>query len=214
MIRHMTAKQYSNLTLFKATPISARQQILSSAGFFLFSVIVGLLLIMLLNGSLVNHILIPIAQYLSLFAILWDENPLGALQFLLTKSVVAFAHKDPRTGLNLWTYEFDSITLIVYALVAGYGGRLLLKFSNNPRNYRWATAAGLTGCALVMTSVSYMTSIEHCSGATWVGFVSMYGMGFNEFELYTYWQWLCASLGLLALASSWFLIIRQPKNTI
>jgi hypothetical protein len=210
----MFTKQNSTLTLFKATPISARQQLLSSAGFFVFSVIVGLVLIMLLNGGMINHILIPIAQYLSLFTILWDEKPLGALQFLLTKSVVTFAHKDPRSGLNLWTYEFDSITIIVYALAAGFGGRLLLKFINNPRSYGWATVVGLTGCTLVIASVSYMTSIEHCSGATWVGFVSMYGMGFDEFELYPIWQWLCAGLGCLALGGSWFLIIRQPKNTV
>lgn len=214
MIRHMFTKQNSTLTLFKATPISTRQQLLSSVGFFLFSVMVGLVLIMLLNGGLVNHILTPIAQYLSLFTILWDEKPLGALQFLLTKSVVTFAHKDPRSGLNLWTYEFDSITIIVYALAAGFGGRLLLKFFANPRNYRWATLVGLSGCVLVIFAGTYMTSIEHCSGATWAGFVSMYGMGFDEFELYPMWQWLCAGLGILALAGSWFLIVRQPKNTV
>ncbi|WP_455212399.1 hypothetical protein [Kaarinaea lacus] len=210
----MFPKQNSTLTLFKATPISARQQLMSSIGFLLLSVTLGLVMIMLLNGGMVNHILIPIAQYLSLFTILWDEKPFGALQFLLTKSVVTFAHKDPRSGLNLWTYEFDSITIVVYALVAGFGGRLLLKFFGNPRNYRWATLAGLSGCLLVIFAVSYMTSIEHCSGATWVGFVSLYGMGLDEFELYPIWQWLCASLGVLALAASWFLIIRQPKNTV
>ncbi len=214
MIGHMFPKQNSTLTLFKAAPISTHKQLLSSAGFFLLSVAMGLALIMLLNGGIVNHILMPIAQYMSLFTILWDEKPLGALQFLLTKSVVTFAHKDPRSGLNLWTYEFDSITIIVYALAAGFGGRLLLKFFNNPHNYRWATIVGLIGCTLVIFSVSYMTSIEHCSGATWAGFVSMYGMGFDEFELYTFWQWLCAGLGCFALAVSWFLIIRQPKNTV
>lgn len=214
MIRHMFSKQNSTLTLFKTSPISTRQQLLSSAGFFLFCVAAGLASIVLLNGGMVNHVLIPIAQYMSLFAILWDDNPLGALQFLLTKSVITFTHKDPRSGLNLWTYEFDSITIAVYALVAGFGGRLLLKLFSNPRNYRWAAIVGLSGCALVIIAASYMTSIEHCSGATWVGFVSLYGMGFDEFELYPVWQWLCAGLGVLALAGSWVLIARQPKNAV
>jgi hypothetical protein len=210
----MFSKQNSTLTLFKATPISVGQQLLSSAGFFLLSTAIGLILIMLLNGGIVNHILIPIAQYLSLFTILWDEKPLGALQFLLTKSVITFAHKDPRSALNLWTYEFDSITIIIYALVAGFGGRLLLKFFSHPRNYRWATIVGLSGCTLVIFSVSYITSIAHCSGATWAGFVALYGMGFDEFELYPFWQWLCAGLGCIALAGSWILIIRQPRDTV
>ena len=210
----MFSKQNSTLTLFKSQPISTGQQLLSSGFFFLVSIIIGLSLIMMLNGGIVNHVLTPALQYLSLFSILWDEKPMGALQFLLTKSVIVFTHKDPRSGLNLWTYEFDSITIIVYALVSVYGGRLLLKFFSNPRNYRWATVLGLTGCALVIFSASYMTAIEHCAGATWVGFVSMYGMGFNEFELYPFWQWLCAGLGCLAVAGSWFLIIRQPKDAI
>jgi hypothetical protein len=214
MIRHMFSKQNSPLTLFKATPISVRQQLLASAGFFFLSVLVGLVLIMLLNGGVVNHILTPVAQYWSLFTILWDENPLGALRFLLTKSVISFTHKDPRSGLNIWTYDFDSITIIVYALASGFGGRLLLKFFANPRNFLWATVLGLIGCTLVIVAVSYMTSIKHCSGATWIGFVSLYGMGFDEFELYPMWQWLCAGLGCLALAGSWFLIIRRPKDVI
>ncbi|MCG6968210.1 MAG: hypothetical protein LJE85_00450 [Gammaproteobacteria bacterium] len=210
----MFAKQNSTLTLFKATPITVRQQLLGSAGFMFISIVLGLVSIMLLNGGVVNHVLLPVAQYWSLFTVLWNDNPLGALQFLLTKSVISFTHKDPRSGLNLWTYEFDSITIIIYALVSGFGGRLLLKFFTNPRSYRWATVVGLIGCTLVMVSASYMTSIKHCSGATWVGFVSLYGMGFDEFELYPLWQWLCAGLGCLALAGSWLLIIRQPKNTV
>jgi len=214
MIRNMFAKQNSPLTLFKSTPISPIQQLGGSAFFLVLSIVLGLALIMLLNGGLVNHILTPILQYLSLFSILWDENPRGALQFILTKSVIAFTHKDPRSGLNLWTFEFDSITLAVYVLVAVFGGRLLLKLRANPRTHRWAGATGLTGCALLLFSVSYMTSIDHCSGATWVGFVSLYGLGFDEFELYTVWQWLCAGLGCLALAGSWWLIIRQPKDAV
>lgn len=214
MIRNMFSKQNPSLTLFKSPPISTAEQLLGSAGFFLLSVLLGLSLIMLLNGGLVNRVLTPIAQYQSLFAVLWDDNPLGALRFLLSKTVIAFAHKDPRSGLNLWTYEFDTVSIAVYALVAGFGGRLLLKFFAAPRDYLWAAFVGLAGCALVLFSVSYVTAIEHCSGATWAGFVSLYGMGVDEFELYTFWQWLCAGLGCLAIAVSWFLIIRRPKNAI
>ena len=214
MIRHMFAKQNSSLTLFKSKPISFRQQLLSSAGFFLLSVITGVVLINLLNDGFVNTIFSPLVEHWSLFSVLWDEKPLLATQYLLTKTVVTFAHKDPRSGLNLWTYEFDTITILIYTLVAIFGGRLLLKFFSNPTNYRIATLLGLCGCLLTLLSVSYMTVIKHCSGATWVGFVSMYGVGFSEFELYPYWQWLCAGLGCLALAGSWLLIIRQPKDSI
>ena len=212
MIRYMFAKQNSALTLFKPKPISFHQQLFSSAVFFLFSVIIGLIIIMLLNDGVVNHVFTPLTQQLSLVSTLWDEKPLWASQYFLTKSVITLAHRDPRSGLNLWTYEFNAITILVYALV--YGGRLLLKFFSNPRRYRTATLLGLGGCLMTLASGSYMTVIEHCSGATWVGFVSLYGMGFDEFELYPLWQWLCAGLGGLALAGSWLLILRQPKNSI
>ena len=169
---------------------------------------------MLLNENIINHVSTPIAQQISLFSVLWDENPLQASGFLLTKSVVTFAHKDPRSGLNLWTYQFDAITLLTYGLSAIFGGRLMLKFHFNPGNCRLATLLGLCGCVITMLSASYMTVIEHCSGATWVGFVSLYGMGFSEFQLYPMWQWLCAGLGVMMLAGSWVLILRRPKDTV
>jgi hypothetical protein len=186
---------------------------LASTGFFILSILLGLIAVMALNGGVVNHLLTPVFQYTSLFGILWDEKPMGALQFIVTKSVIAFAHKDPRSGLNLWTYEFDTISLFVYlvgALAAGYflhtaltGGKVFKARS------LWL---GLAGCALVLASVSYMTSIEHCSGATWVGFVAMYGMGFDEFELYPAWQWATAVLGLTCLAAAAY-AVRQERGT-
>jgi len=210
----MFAKQNSALTLFKPKPISLRQQLLSSGIFFLFSIAAGLATIMLLNDGTVNYIITPISHQKALFAALWEENPLRASQYILTKSVIVFAHKDPRSGLNLWTYEFDVISIVIYGLIALFGGRLLLKFFSSRGKYRLATLFGLCGSVLTLTSVSYMTVIEHCSGATWVGFVSLYGMGFSELELYPLWQWLCAGLGCFALAASWLLILRQPKGSV
>lgn len=169
---------------------------------------------MILNGGLVNHLLTPVLQHISLFTVLWDENPMRAVQFLLTKSVIVFAHKDPRSGLNLWTYEFDSITLCVYIIIAFFCGKFVFKFLVNPRRYRRAALLGLLGSLLILISISYMTVIEHCAGATWVGFVSMYGMGFDEFELYPFWQWLCAGLGIIALIFSTYFFTHKSMNEI
>lgn len=174
---------------------------------FICNIFAGIVLIAALNGNLVNHILTPVFQYFSLFSVLWDEKPSGALQFILTKSVVAFAHKDPRSGLNLWTYEFDSITLIIYAIVSLVAAWIIHRFmrSSLTKNAKTGLALGLIGCLLLLLSVSYMTSIEHCSGATWIGFVALYGMGFDEFDLYPLWQWLSASLGIIALSGATFM---------
>lgn len=214
MIRYMFAKQNSALTLFKPRPISLYQQLLSTGGFFLFSVGTGLALIMVLNEGTVNRVIVPIQQQISLFSIMWEESPLQACQYLLIKSVIIFAYKDPSSGLNLWTYEFNAITIVIYVVTAIFGGRLLLKFFSQPANYRMATLLGVFGCVSTMFSASYMTVIEHCSGATWVGFVSLYAMGFSEFQLYPLWQWLCAAIGIIALAGSWISILRQPKDSI
>jgi len=88
-------------------------------GFFVFS----LLPIMLLNGGWVNHILTPVGSYLPMFQLIWQEQPLGALQFILTKSFIAFAHRDMQTGLDIWTLEYDALTLGVYLAAAASAQR-------------------------------------------------------------------------------------------
>lgn len=164
-------------------------------------VLTGVILVMILNPGFVNHLLTPVFQYISLFAILWDDNPWGALKFLLNKSLLAFAYKDPRSGLNLWTLEFDSITTLTYITVALVAAWIIQ--SCQPRKLRDPAAIfGLVGMGLIAFSVSYMTSIAHCSGPTWVGFVSLYGLGFDEFELYPAYQISCAALGLALLGTA------------
>lgn len=157
--------------------------------------IVALLAVALLNGGWPNHLLNPVAGYFSMFQLIWPEQPLGALQFIATKSFVVIAHQDPRSQLNLWTLEYDAITLAVYVLAALLGGWLAGRALLDKGKLAGLVNA-LLGSGLLALSVTYMSAIEHCSGPTWVGFVSLYGMGFDGFELYPFYQWLVALLGI------------------
>jgi len=173
-----------------------------SAAILLAHFVVGLLIVMLLNLNFVNHTLTPVFQYLGLFKLTWPEQPLGSLHFLATKSILVFSHYDARSALNLWTLEYDFYTLVVYIVVSLSLGRIMANQRNSssklPRNILLSfVVAGF----LVSFSMSYMTVLEHCSGATWVGFVTLYGIGLNEFQLFPIYQVICALIGILGFIS-------------
>jgi len=174
--------------------------------------VIGLVLVMVLNGKVVNHSLVPIFQFTGMFSLLWPEHPLASLHFLATKSLFAFAHHDMRSGLNLWTLEYDSYTLLVYiglSLIFGW-----IVATSRERATTIPSSAIITcvaGITFISLSISYMSVIDHCSGATWVGFVTLYGMGFNEFELYPAYQIVCAAIGILTLIAG-LLWLNASKN--
>lgn len=163
-------------------------------GFFIFS----LLPIMLLNGGWVNHMLTPVGSYFSMFQLIWPEQPLGALQFILTKSFIVFAHKDMQTGLNVWTLEFDALTLGVYLMAALAGGKLLLPLARNSQQTR-GLFTGLTGMAGLVLTFTYMTAIDHCAGPTWIGYVIAYGLGADGFDQTFLWQGTLGSISIALL---------------
>ena len=187
------------------------QWILATILVFIAHIMIGLVIIMSLNGQWVNHSLLPIFQYTGMFSLIWPEQPFGAIQFLATKSLFAFAHHDPRSGLNLWTLEYDSITLLLYTCTSVFTGWMLVKYLGKTDVDRRPAilVAAFLGAFFLSFSASYMTVIEHCSGATWVGFVSLYGMGFDEFQLYPAYQFISAIIGILALAGG----LIQIKST-
>ncbi|WP_455201765.1 hypothetical protein [Kaarinaea lacus] len=137
---------------------------------------------------------------------------MSSLHFLATKSLFAFAHQDPRSGLNLWTLEYDTYTLLIYLGVSAILGWTISTYRNQaisiPSGPLYTVFAGGVFVAL---SMSYMTVIDHCSGATWVGFVAMYGMGFDEFELYPVYQIICAAIGIAGLSGGiiWLRIVKN-----
>ena len=174
--------------------------------------LIALIVVMLLNGTVVNHALTPIFQFMGIFQIIWPEQPISSLHFLATKSIFAFAHQDPRSGLNLWTLEYDSYTLLAYMVVSGVLGWAIATHRNQAISIPFAPLYTVfAGCLFIALSISYMTAIDHCSGATWVGFVAMYGMGFDEFELYPVYQIICAILGIVGLAGG-LIWLRISKN--
>jgi hypothetical protein len=174
--------------------------------------VVGPVLIMLLNGTRVNHIITPVVQYFGMFQLLWPEHHLNSLHFLATKSLFAFTHLDPRSGLKLWTLEYDTYTLLMYLAVSVILGWAISRYRQQAINVPLAVMAlVVTGGIFVSLAVSYMTVIEHCSGANWVGFVSLYGLGFDEFELYYAYQIICAALGVVMLATGlWLIKAKKP----
>lgn len=185
--------------------LSTRQWLQVSGLLLVFLMCAGLLLIMLLNGGRINHLLTPILQYLSLFKVLWDENVIGAIQFLLSKPLLSFAYQDAKSGLNVWTYDFDSYTVAVYAIAALVGGRLIARQWYYQRTgSKRPIIFGFIGMSLLAFSMSYMSAIAHCSGPTWVGFVSLYGLGLDEFQLYPFYQILVAIVGIVLLSMGFY----------
>ena len=189
-----------------------RQWLLWSAIILAMHFVLSLILTMILNGNMVNHALTPIFQFLGIFQLIWPEQPISSLNFLATKSLFAFAHQDPRSGLNLWTLEYDTYTLLVYLSVSAVLGWTISTYRNQaisiPAGPLYTVFAGGIFLAL---SMSYMTVIDHCSGATWVGFVALYGMGFDEFELYPAYQIICAAIGIAGLGGG-LIWLRINKN--
>ena len=177
--------------------------------------VIGLLVVMLLNGKLVNHSLAPIFQFLGIFQLIWPDQPLQSLQFLATKSLFAFAHQDSRSGLNLWTLEYDTYTLLVFIAVSLLVGWIVNIYRQQASTIPFtAVALCVAGGFFVSLAVSYMTVIDHCSGATWVGYVALYGLGFDEFELYPAYQIICAAAGIVMLITGfiWLNSRKTSKN--
>lgn len=179
--------------------LTSRQRWLAISGLLLAGIIlIPLLIVMLLNEGGVNHLLTPVGSYFSMFQLIWPEHPLGALQFIITKSFIVLAHHDPRSDLNLWTLEYDAVTLFIYLCVALFAGRLLSRpLPDGPR--RTGLYAALAGLAMVATTVTYMTILDHCSGPNWVGFVTLYGLGVDPLNAYPFWQWTFGGAGLALL---------------
>ena len=177
--------------------IKSGQSLLISSLLFISFFVGGLIIITLLNGGWVNHVIFPIGADIAMFQLIWPEQHWGSLGFIVTKSIFVFTHQDPRSGLNLWTMQYDSITLGVYLLAALSGGRLINRAKQS--RYYGGLWCGLLGVLLLVTAFTYMSAIEHCSGATWVGFVSLYGLGFSGFDFYPYYQGVFAMAGLALL---------------
>jgi len=174
--------------------------------------IVGVCLVMALNGYAVNNVFVPIYKFTAQFKSLWLEQPLGALNFIATKPIFAFAHTDVSSELNVWTLEFNSYTLLVYIVLSLLFGWLITRV----RQKMLHITSGplllvLTGIVFTATSISYMNVIDYGSSANWVGFVALYGLGFNEFQLYPIYQYICALVGILGLLAG-FLLLLHPRQ--
>lgn len=148
-------------------------------------------LIALLNREIPNNLLLPITQYLPMFSIIWDDNPWAALEVLADKSLLAVGHFDQRSGLYLWTLEFDTLSLLLHIA----GAFIIARFITLSGAARILV---LTGVGLLLLSHTYVTVMAHCAGPTWAGFVALYGLGVEKFPVNSIWQW-AAAMGAAAL---------------
>lgn len=193
--------------------ITTGQWLLYSSAIFAAHIVLGLIIVIALNDwKFVNHALTPVLQYLGLFKITFAEQPLFSLHFLATKSIFVLSNFDPRSSLNLWTLEYDFYTLLVYFAVSLLLGRILAARINDSSTMPIMAIISFTISAFFLSfSISYMTVLEHCSGATWVGFVTLYGLGLDEFELYPIYQIICAAIGILGFIGT-YIWLNRSKN--
>ena len=165
-----------------------------------FVIIVSLLCIMMIaNVGLVNNINAPIINSLSIFPIMFEQNAWETIFIFSNKTLVSFGQFDPRSGLYLWTLEMDFNTLLAYAAVAIISTPLLHAASASQTNSRSTTAWILTGLLILIFTRTYVTVLAHCAGPTWIGYVVLYGLGTDELEITSMWQWLLAIAGCILI---------------
>ena len=150
-------------TLIVHPPKKPNHWLSISALLFVSFFIIGLVAMTLLNGGMINHMLFPIGADIAMFQLIWQEQPLNALEFIVIKSLFVFIHQDPRSGLNLWTLQYDGITLLVYLFATLLGGQLINR-ARQTAQHNTGLLRGLLGVVLLVTAFTYMTAIEHCSG--------------------------------------------------
>lgn len=162
----------------------------------LFALLIGeSVVIALLNREVPNNLLFPIDQYLPIFSVIWKDNPWAALQLIAEQSILAVGHFDARSGLYLWTLEFDLLSLFLH----GVGALIVARFITLPRGTRILMFSGV---GLLLLSHTYVTVMAHCAGPTWAGFVTLYGLGVDKFPVNAMWQWASAIGGGLLLVAS------------
>ena len=184
---HMSSKRF----------VLPRSLFVTSVAIFFAALLFETLLLAMLNRAMVNNLLFPVAQYLPMLSIIWQDNAWAAIQILVGKSLLAVGHYDARSGLYLWTLEFNALSLVLHLL----GAIVIAKSIALPgRLLRWVIA----GIALVVFSHTYVTAIAHCAGPTWAGFVALYGFGVEEFPVNSMWQWLFFATGAtLVIIARW-----------
>ena len=165
-----------------------------------FVIIVSLLCIMMIaNVGLVNNVNSPIINSLSIFPIMFEQNAWETIFIFSNKTLISFGQFDPRSGLYLWTLEMDFNTLLAYAAVAIISTPLLHAASASQTNNRTTTAWILTGLLILIFTRTYVTVLAHCAGPTWIGYVVLYGLGTDELEITSMWQWLLAIAGCILI---------------
>lgn len=182
---HMSSKRF----------VLPRSLFVTSIVIFCAALLFETLLLAALNRAMVNNLLFPVTQYLPMLSIIWEDNAWAATQILAGKSLFAVGHHDARSGLYLWTLEFNTLSLLLHLLGAIFIAKLM---ALPARLLGWVTA----GVALIVFSHTYVTVLAHCAGPTWAGFVALYGLGVEKFPVNSTWQWLffIAGVALISMA--------------
>lgn len=174
--------------------------IISSLAYFSLIIILLTGLMVIANLSFFNNLQFPITNMLALLPDMIAQSPWQTLVIFSNKTILAIGNADMRSGLYLWTLELDLNTILTYAITAGLAAwifhNLPYKSRENQFIHLWTFAA----LGLLILSRTYVTVLAHCAGPTWIGYVALYGLGFEEITLTSTWQWLLAIAAFLIAA--------------
>ena len=176
--------------IFKNNQLTVGKWLASSLVSFIIIIFSLLCIMMIANVGLVNNVNSPIINSISIFPIMFEQNAWETIFIFSNKTLISFGQFDPRSGLYLWTLELDFNTLLVYAIASIISTPLLLAASASQTKV-WT----LAGLLMLVFSRTYVTVLAHCAGPTWVGYVVLYGLGADELELTSRWQWVIAIIG-------------------
>lgn len=151
------------------------------------------------NFGFFNNLHFPILDIAPLFPTMWEQSPWQTILIFSNKSIFSLGQADMRSGLYLWTLEFDLNSLAVYFLAAGLAAWLFMKLPNNHAENRAIHKWTIVSLCLLLFSRTYITVLAHCAGPTWIGYVSLYALGMDEVELTSLWQWLMALVAISVL---------------
>ncbi len=182
--------------------------------FFFICILLLVGIMMLANTGLVNNIQFPILHSLPLFSSMFEQSARKTNSLFSNKTLIAIGQFDPRSGLYLWTLELDFNSLVIYGLISGIGVWLFshaaaVKYSSGSI-YRWSIA----GLFILIFSRTYITVLAHCAGPTWIGFVALYGLGAEDLDITSTWQWFIAAFGFLPILIAVRKTLSESSSTI
>jgi len=157
-------------------------------------VAVEVALLATIAGSGPNRFSAPLAEQLSLLAILWQSNSVAALSLIAQTPVLVIAHQEPAASLQTWGLYFFPFTFAVHLAISVVAAQRLRRLSGPPERLLWLTAGG----AALALAVTYTRFAICCTGGPrWALEIGLYALAFDPLPSLVDWSAIYMRVGTL-----------------